>query len=97
MTNFSRLNANVAKPLSRYAPFRRAGDLVFFAGIIAANPSTMKVIKGYSDLPPEARRLAGDVVFLVRGRVHERAAAQDFFAGPATREAQAFLAGDLVI
>jgi enamine deaminase RidA (YjgF/YER057c/UK114 family) len=54
------LNANIAKPLSRYAPFRRAGDLVFFAGIIAADPSTMRMIKGYSDLPPEARRLAGE-------------------------------------
>jgi enamine deaminase RidA (YjgF/YER057c/UK114 family) len=54
------LNAKIAKPMSRYAPFRRAGDLVFFAGIIAADPSTMKVIKGYSDLPPEARRLAGE-------------------------------------
>jgi enamine deaminase RidA (YjgF/YER057c/UK114 family) len=53
-------NSNIAKPLSRYAPFRRAGDLVFFAGIIAADPSTMKVIKGYSDLPPEARQLAGE-------------------------------------
>jgi enamine deaminase RidA (YjgF/YER057c/UK114 family) len=60
MTNSLPLNANIAKPLSRYAPFRRAGDLVFFAGIIAADPSTMKVIGGYSDLPPEARRLAGE-------------------------------------
>ena len=60
MTKSSALNANIAKPLSRYAPFRRAGDLVFFAGIIAADPSTMKVIGGYSDLPPEARRLAGE-------------------------------------
>ncbi len=33
---------------------------MFFAGIIAADPSTMKVIKGYSDLPSEARRLAGE-------------------------------------
>jgi enamine deaminase RidA (YjgF/YER057c/UK114 family) len=60
VTKSSALNANIAKPLSRYAPFRRAGDLVFFAGIIAADPSTMKVIGGYSDLPPEARRLAGE-------------------------------------
>ena len=60
MTNPPALNSNVAKPLSRYAPFRRAGDLVFFAGIIAADPASMKVIRGYSDLPPEARRLAGE-------------------------------------
>ena len=50
----------MASPLSRYAPFRRAGDLVFFSGIIAADPSAMKVVKGYSDLPPDARRLAGE-------------------------------------
>src|ERR1700719_1751826 len=50
----------VAAPLSRYAPFRRAGDVVYFSGIIAADPSTMRMIKGYSDLPPEARRLAGE-------------------------------------
>jgi enamine deaminase RidA (YjgF/YER057c/UK114 family) len=60
VTNSPASNANVAKPLSRYAPFRRAGDLVYFAGIIAADPSTMKVITGYSDLPPEARRFAGE-------------------------------------
>lgn len=53
-------SGSVAAPLSRYAPFRRAGELVYFSGIIAADPSTMKVIKGYSDLPPEARRLAGE-------------------------------------
>jgi enamine deaminase RidA (YjgF/YER057c/UK114 family) len=50
----------MAAPLSRYAPFRRAGDLMYFSGIIAADPSSMKVITGYFDLPPEARRLAGE-------------------------------------
>jgi len=52
--------SSLAKPLSRYAPFRRAGDIVYFAGITAADPSTLKVIKGYSDLPPELRKLAGE-------------------------------------
>jgi enamine deaminase RidA (YjgF/YER057c/UK114 family) len=60
VANSPSLETKGAKPLSRYAPFRRAGDLVFFAGIIAADPATMKVITGYSDLPPEARRLAGE-------------------------------------
>src|ERR1700753_2842856 len=50
-----------AAPVSRYAPFRRAGDVVYFSGIIAADPSTMRIIKGYSDLPPEARKLAGEI------------------------------------
>jgi tungstate transport system ATP-binding protein len=44
----------------------------------------------------QARRLAGDVVFLHRGRVLEHAPAFRFFAGPATPEAAAFLLGELV-
>jgi enamine deaminase RidA (YjgF/YER057c/UK114 family) len=54
-------SGSLATPLSRYAPFRRAGDLVYFSGIIAADPSTMTVIKGYADLPADARRLAGEI------------------------------------
>ena len=54
-------SGTVAAPLSRYAPFRRAGDVVYFSGIIAADPATMRIIKGYSDLPPEARKLAGEI------------------------------------
>jgi tungstate transport system ATP-binding protein len=56
----------------------------------------VKIVLATHDLG-EARRLAGEVVFMVRGRVRESAAAQSFFAGPATAEAQAFLNGDLVI
>ncbi len=56
----SKLQMAIAKPLSRYAPFRRAGDLVLFAGITAADPATAKVITGYADLSPEARKLAGE-------------------------------------
>jgi tungstate transport system ATP-binding protein len=43
----------------------------------------------------QARRLAQDVAFLHRGRLIERRPAPDFFAGPTTPEARAFLAGDL--
>lgn len=42
-----------------------------------------------------ARRIAEEVVFLYRGRVLEHAAASAFFEAPATREARAFLQGDL--
>lgn len=55
------VSASVAAPLSRYAPFRRAGDVVYFSGIIAADPATMRIIKGYVDLPPEARKVAGEI------------------------------------
>jgi tungstate transport system ATP-binding protein len=44
----------------------------------------------------QARRLAGRVLFLHKGRLLEDAPAQTFFAGPATAEARAFLAGDLL-
>lgn len=44
----------------------------------------------------QARRLAQDVIFMLHGQVHERAKAGDFFSGPATSAAQAFLRGDIV-
>jgi tungstate transport system ATP-binding protein len=44
----------------------------------------------------QARRLAQDVAFLHRGRLAEHGPAETFFHAPATREARAFLAGDLI-
>ena len=43
-----------------------------------------------------ARRVGDEVVFLHRGKLVEHSAASAFFAGPATADAQAFLAGDLL-
>jgi tungstate transport system ATP-binding protein len=43
------------------------------------------------------RRLAGEVIFLVRGTVCERASIHDFFEHPSTAQAASFLRGDLVI
>jgi len=54
-----------------------------------------KIVMTTHDLG-QARRLAGDVVFLHRGRVLEHAPAAEFFAGPAAPEAGAFLRGELV-
>jgi tungstate transport system ATP-binding protein len=45
----------------------------------------------------QARRLADDVVFMHRGRLIERREANEFFAQPASTEARAFLAGQLVL
>lgn len=56
----------------------------------------VKVVMATHDLG-QARRLAGDVVFLVRGRIIERAPGPAFFAAPATPAARQFLAGDLVL
>jgi tungstate transport system ATP-binding protein len=44
----------------------------------------------------QARRLAGDVLFLAGGKVREHTPAESFFTTPVSREAQAFIAGELV-
>ncbi len=44
----------------------------------------------------QARRLADRVLFLHRGRLIEDRPAPEFFAGPASAEARAFIAGDLL-
>ena len=62
----------------------------------AVAASGVKIVMATHDIG-QARRLAGDIVFLARGRIVERADAETFFDAPATREAAAFLRGDLVI
>src|SRR5215831_15147057 len=64
--------------------------------IVQVASAGVKIVLATHDLG-EARRLAGAIVFMVQGRVHESAPAKSFFAGPITEEAQAFLKGDLVI
>ena len=44
---------DIARPLSRYSPFRRAGNLVYFSGIVAADPVSGRIIRGYDDVPEE--------------------------------------------
>jgi tungstate transport system ATP-binding protein len=56
----------------------------------------IKVVMATHDLG-EARRLAGDIVFLHRGRVVETGDGGAFFQSPQTGEARAFLAGDLLL
>ena len=64
--------------------------------VTAIAASGVKVVMATHDLG-QARRLAGEVVLLVGGRIRERAPAQQFFCSPATPEAAAFVRGDLVI
>ena len=56
----------------------------------------VKIVMATHDIG-QARRLAGGIVFLARGRLVEHAPAQHFFTSPMTPEAAAFLRGDLVI
>ena len=64
--------------------------------VLMAAQSGIKIVMASHDLG-QVRRLAGDVIFLVRGALCERGEAADFLDHPTTAEAAAFLRGDLVI
>lgn len=51
---------NIAQPLARYAAWRRAGDFIFLSGVIAVEPSTRTIVRGYADIPAPARALLGE-------------------------------------
>jgi tungstate transport system ATP-binding protein len=63
--------------------------------IDAIHAAGTRVIMTTHDLG-QARRLADEVMFLHRGRLVEHAAAAEFFAGPRSDAARAFLDGRLV-
>jgi len=63
-------------------------------GTVAARG--LKVVMATHDLG-EARRLAGDIVLMHRGRIVEHAPAAAFFSAPQTSEAEKFVAGELLI
>ena len=56
----------------------------------------IKVVMATHDLG-EARRLAGEIVLMHRGRVVESAPAAGFFECPGTEQGRRFLAGDLLV
>jgi tungstate transport system ATP-binding protein len=56
----------------------------------------VKVVMSTHDLG-QARRLAGDIVLLHRGRLIENSPAQKFFAAPRSEEARRFIAGELLV
>jgi tungstate transport system ATP-binding protein len=64
--------------------------------IARAAGAGVKVVMSTHDLG-QARRLAGEIVFMAKGRVIEQAPADRFFAEPASEEARRFLAGELVV
>jgi tungstate transport system ATP-binding protein len=64
--------------------------------IRAVAQSGVKIVMATHHLG-QARRLAGEIAFLLRGTVHACAEAERFFTAPATPEAAAFIRGDLVI
>ena len=62
----------------------------------AVSEGGIKVVMSTHDIA-EARRLAGDIIMLHRGRVVETGAAMSFFNTPKTGESKKFLAGELLI
>jgi tungstate transport system ATP-binding protein len=56
----------------------------------------IKVVMSTHDLG-EAKRLAGEIVLLHRGRVIERGPADAFFSAPQTEEARRFITGQLLV
>jgi tungstate transport system ATP-binding protein len=81
------------EPTASLDPFATKGVEDIIADIARAG---VKVVMSTHDLG-QARRLASDIVFLAKGRLCEHAATDAFFSNPQTKEAQRFLAGDLVI
>lgn len=47
--------SEIARPLARYAAFRRAGDFVFLSGVIAVDPARGLIVRGFDDLPAQVR------------------------------------------
>ena len=64
--------------------------------IRAVAQSGVKIVMATHDLG-QAHRLAGEIMFVLHGTVYECADTERFFTAPATREAAAFIRGDLVI
>jgi tungstate transport system ATP-binding protein len=64
--------------------------------VLTAAQSGIKIVMASHDLG-QVRRLAGDVIFLVRGALCEQGRADQFLDNPVTPQAAAFVRGDLVI
>jgi tungstate transport system ATP-binding protein len=56
----------------------------------------VKVVMSTHDIG-QAKRLAGEIALLHRGRLIENRAAAEFFAAPQTEEARKFIAGELLV
>lgn len=56
----------------------------------------IKIVMSTHDLG-EARRIAGNIVFMSRGRIVETGPAADFFNNPATDEGRRFIQGELLV
>lgn len=80
------------EPTSQLDPAATRQIEALLAGLVAEG---ITILMSTHDLG-QARRLASRVLFLHRGKLIEDAPASDFFAGPDSADAKAFLAGELI-
>lgn len=73
-----------------------ASVLAIEAAVTAARARGVKLVFITHDIG-QAKRLADDVVFMHRGRILEHTAASAFFDHPASRQAEDYLAGRIVL
>ncbi|MCC3304427.1 ATP-binding cassette domain-containing protein [Sneathiella sp. HT1-7] len=64
--------------------------------ILSAREAGTRIIMATHDFG-QAKRLADEILFMYRGKIHERAATDDFFGDPQTEEAQKFIRGDILL
>jgi len=62
----------------------------------SAHQSGTRIVMATHDLG-QARRLATEILFLFKGRIHEAGPAPDAFDAPQTPEFKSFLNGDILI
>lgn len=48
-----------AAPLARYSAWKRRGDFIFLSGIVAADPGSGTIVRGFDDLPDGVGRSIG--------------------------------------
>lgn len=85
----------LVKPLALYAPYRRAGHLVFLAGIVAYDADKGKVVEGYLDLPEADRTKAGFTGQMSTDSKEGPIAAQAWYILSRLQETMAELGGSL--
>ncbi|MBL4907469.1 MAG: ATP-binding cassette domain-containing protein [Sneathiella sp.] len=64
--------------------------------ILKARDDGTRIVMATHDFG-QARRLSTEIFFMYHGTIHEHAKNGDFFAGPKTKEAQAFIRGDILL
>ena len=63
--------------------------------LLDAQAAGTRIVMSTHDMG-QARRLAQDVVFMYDGKIHEHTSVDAFFTTPTTKEAQAFINGEIV-